>query len=381
MFHRAVLVLVAGVLFTHTFIDLELAADIGGWRANAPIGDLFALLLLAVAAVGWWRDRSQPMAPLPYTVFLCIAFVGAATTWEPGTSLHNLLRKPLFVYLAYGLALSWAVARVIPPRRLERLVLAALTLIATVSIATSSGRILAGDSLWFHELGGITSNHKTLAVALSGWLAWTLSLRQTRAGLVVSGLIVLAIALSASKTALIATGFAIAWWFPRQRPIAMRPAVLLALLALAYGAAMLSPMMIRSRAMLDAARSRHSLNMRAVEMVERSPLFGDGSGMSTEIELVTFPHYRVNGVDAHGVIQKVASETGLLGLAAYLWFLWVSTAVIWRRWDRIPGGPRYAHLGCWAGLHLNLLLSTETFSPTHWVPLSVMWGLSQREQA
>ena len=27
-------------------------------------------------------------------------------------------------------------------------------------------------------------------------------------------------------------------------------------------------------------------------------------------------------------------------------------------------------------LHANLLLSTETFSPTHWGPLALAWGLS-----
>ena len=45
--------------------------------------------------------------------------------------------------------------------------------------------------------------------------------------------------------------------------------------------------------------------------------------------------------------------------------------------------PAHLHLGIWAtfvALHANLLFSTETFSQTHWIPLGLLWGLSERRR-
>jgi O-antigen ligase len=113
-------------------------------------------------------------------------------------------------------------------------------------------------------------------------------------------------------------------------------------------------------------------------MFLRHPISGSGSGSNVFYEMVTFPHYRVNGIDAHGVIQKIASETGILGTLAYVSFVVLATRGLWRRWDRRPLGVGYPELATWALLHLNLLLSTEAFSPTHWIPLGIIWGSSVR---
>lgn len=416
----AAVLLVATILATHAFIDLELALPVplpGGrtWQANAPVADVAALALLPLAlVVGLRHPRRLPPGLLGWSLLLLAAVLGVATTPDPQT-LHHLVRKPLLVYLLYGVGLAWVIARLLPARAVRPLVAVGIILPVAVSLATSAGRIAAGDTLWFQRLEGLTPNHKTLAVCLAGWLPLliglglaararanaattpqtasapatppTALLRRLPVGLVLAGLALLAILASLSKTALITAGLSLALFLPRGRPLAWRPRLLLPVAALAFALAYYAPVLLRSRTMLDAARSRHSLNVRSQDMFLAHPLVGAGSGTSTRYEMVTFPHYRVNGVDAHGVIQKTAAETGLLGLTGFGLFVWGAGRRLRDDWrdeqarhpDRAPTTLlSYGSLGCFVALHANLLLSTEVFSPTHWVPLAAAWGLSRR---
>lgn len=371
------------VLFaTQAFIDLELAADLGPWHANAPLADLVALALLGLALPDLARGPRDPPAWRAALAFLAAAALSSATSHLPLESAHTLLRKPLFLYLAYGVGVaSWARRAALRPWVLGG-VLAGAALTALVSLGTSALRVLAGHTLWFEELSGLTPNHKTLAVALAGALPLSLvqlwgPRRRLAAGAV--ALTLLAIALSLSKTAWLTTLLALGLFWPAARPVATRWRLSVPAFVAAVGLAVYAPVLLGSRTMLDAARSRHSLNVRAWEMVSHRPLLGTGPGTNIHIEQVTFPHYRVNGVDAHGVVQKVASETGLLGLGAF--GLWVAGAggALTRRWRSSGGDTRsveWASLATFVTLHGNLLLSTETFSQTHWAPLAVAWGLS-----
>jgi hypothetical protein len=266
---------------------------------------------------------------------------------------------------------------------------------ALLSIATSLGRLFGGDGLWFRPVAGLTPNHKTFAVAMAGALplivqlldskpgdSWRINGIWARAAQCSFGLALIAIALSASKTAYLTTLVGLGLFWPRPnatispiRPLSLRPRWVVPTLCLGLLLAYYAPVLIRSKAMLDATRSRHSLNERAWEMFNYQPLIGAGSGMSTEIELITFPHYRVNGVEAHGVIQKVAGETGLVGLFGYGWFMF-STLGALRRRARHEDGLGQAAIGTWVTLHSNLILSTEVFSPTHWVPFAICWGIA-----
>ncbi len=387
--------LLAVVLLSQALIDLEFAADIGPWHANAPVVDLAALALLPLAALGWLKTRSALPGLPGYALFLGASALSIAVALYPDRALHHLVRKPLFVYLAYGCGLSWVVARAVPRDRTAALVIAWASSTALLSLVTSTLRIGAGNSLWFTTIQGITPNHKTLAVALSGALPLLLGLATrpetgrlrsaARGGIFLA---LAAIALSASKSSWITTAFALGLFWPRatptsapRRPLSLRPALVVPVLILGFALALYAPVIIGSKTMLDAARSRHSLNVRSWRMFAESPGLGSGTGMSTEVEMITFPHYRVNGVDAHGAVQKVGAETGLLGLAGFGWFTLATGAALRRRWRGSPDGPvfyglSYGALGTWATLHLNLVLSTETLSPTHWVPLAVAWGLS-----
>lgn len=382
----AVVAAVATVLTTQAYVDLELSADLWGWQANAPVVDIAGLFLLVVVGAAWrggmlgplqWR----PPAPAAWLALIAVAVAGLPGALFPLVSAHAIARRAVFAWLVYGVALSLAAATLLSAARLRALVLFGAALTAAVSVGTSVLRIVGGDALWYQPLAHLTPNHKTLAVSLAGWLplvfAWA---RSTGAGRTAARAVALAavaaIALSLSKTAMLAAAFAVGWHWPSRRPLATR--LHLVVPALVGGAllAYYSPLLIDSKVMLDAARSRHSLNERAWMLFTADPLLGAGLGANTLVELVTFPHYRVNGVDAHGVIQKIASETGLLGLLAWSAF----TATVGRRLWRLQGRSLWHHaaLGTFFGLHLQLLVSTETFAPTHWAPLAICWGLSFR---
>lgn len=376
-----ILALLLGVLLFQDLIDLELAFDIGGWHANAPVVDLLALALLLAVVPGYVKSPIPAPGWQGYVLFLVASLLSIRAAVDPGSALHHLVRKPLFMYVTYGCGLAWAVARLAEPRLLRRGVLAWAIGTAAISLAASAGRIQAGETLWFQSIAGITPNHKTLTVAMAGWVPMLLLWRDRPAARAALALVGLAVLASASKTAWITLAFGLAWCFPRARPLTSRPTLAVPLFAGALALAIYAPLLLRSKAMLDAARSRHSINLRAWEMFTEHPWFGSGSGMNVRHELVTFPHYRVNGVDAHGVIQKITSETGVVGLLGFLAFTAMTGLALRRRWRCGGDGLDHAALGVWCALHLNLLLSTETFSPTHWVPLGLCWGLACRAWA
>lgn len=402
----AAAIAVAVVLLGHPYIDLTIALDLplpGGrtWAADAPVADIAALALLPVAMWTWAtgpRGGFTPPGPLGWALLLLASLLSLAHALDPGAALHHLVRKPLLVYLLYGLGLSWIVAQVLPRGLARPLVLTSLAVAALVSLASSAGRFLAGDGLWYQALAGLTPNHKTLAVCMAGWVPLLLAWRREpdppparRAALAATTALVLAAVLaSVSKTAWLGAGLALALHFPQARPLAWRPRLIVPVAALGLALAYYAPVLLQSRTMLDAARSRHSLNVRSWQMLRAHPLVGSGSGMSTHVEMATFPHYRVNGVDAHGAPQKVGAETGLLGLTGLALFVAGAGRRLLRRFhderrlhpDSEPTAlPAYAALATFAVLHGQLLLSTELFSPTHWVPLATAWGLAQVPRA
>lgn len=396
------------ILVTHPYIDLGIAVDLPlpgtdrVWQADAPVADVAALALLPAAL---WASAARRGAALPapigllgWGVLLLASALSLAHALDPSAALHHLVRKPLLVYLLYGFGLARVVA-LLPPHRTTRiLAMSALALAALVSVGSSAGRLLAGDGLWYQALAGLTPNHKTLAVCLAGWMPLLLTWRRDphatsrlrRAADLTLALAMAAVLASLSKTAWLGAGLALALAWPLRRPLAWRPRLILPLAAVGVALAYYAPVLVGSRTMLDAARSRHSLNVRSWQMLRAHPLVGSGSGMSTRVEMATFPHYRVNGVDAHGALQKVGAEAGLMGILGLGLFVGGGgrrLVLDWRRqraqapMEEPTALPAYGALATFAVLHGQLLLSTELFSPTHWVPLATAWGLAQAHRA
>lgn len=375
--------LFAGVaLLAFPYIGLEYAVTIGERTLNIPLADLAVLALLPLVALSWRRATRIPLPGWPGWVLLVGAGAIAAGTAadDTGGSLYTLLRKPVFLYLAWGGGFAWVVARELSPRGIRVGLEISATLASLVLIWSSVGRIESGNSLWWSAITGITNNHKTLAVALAPTIPLLLGLRPPgdRRTLLVVGLVVVGLLLSVSRTSWITAAVAACWFVSfRGRLLAERRGLALGLVVVGILGSLYGPLLTGSLAQLDAARSRHSLDKRAWAMFTEHPLFGAGPGTSVTHIAHTFPDYRVNGVDAHGAIQKVASEYGLVGL--FGWLL-TTTTIGWVLHTRAGAGGRLdrAIWVCFLALHVNLLLSTETFSQTHWAMIALCWGLSWR---
>lgn len=363
--------LAAGVaLLSFPYIDLELAADLPGWSLDVPVADAAAALLVPIAAALARCGRRVPLPGVPgFPLLFGVALFAAPAAIDPAASLHDLVRKPVFLWLAWGWALAAVVATTGSTRRWSDLLAASAAVCASILLVGSAFRIAAGNALWWAPIEGLTGNQKTLAVALAPLLPLLL-----RGYPAVAALSALALVASASRTSWIAAAiglvYILAW---RGRPLAERRWLVPTLLVLGLAGALVLPRLTGSVVQLDALRSRHSIDLRAWEMFTAHPWLGMGIGSNVRFEQVTFPHYRVNGVDAHGVLQKLASEVGLLGIAAWL----AGSAAM----ARVLHRARTAEPAWWAvyvALHVNLLLSTETFSQTHWAPLGLLWGLAHR---
>ena len=78
-----------------------------------------------------------------------------------------------------------------------------------------------------------------------------------------------------------------------------------------------------------------------------------------------------------------------MGLAGWLALVFAMGHRLWRR--AAVSAPVVGTfpapslgVGLWAtfvALHTNLLLSTETFSQTHWMALALVWGIAHRRGA
>ncbi len=383
--------LVALVLSTAAFVDLELRFNLPFWELNAPVADFAALALL----VGWCFDRARYrpalLPPLPWPPalgFAAIALLSASlsdpahTHASAATSAYWLIRKPIFAFLAYGHAWPAALAA-LPSERVRRWIQLSVGGLAVLSLGTSVWRIAAGDALWWAPLAGLTHNHKALATFLapfSGWLLW----RNRPASRWLLALCLAAIALSLSKTAWLGASLSLAFVVHlRDRPLVSRRAATVIAGAAAIALLFALPWVAGDARLQDAARSRRSLDLRALEMVSDRPLLGQGPGASTGWEQTEYPHYRVNGVEAHGIVQKVSAETGALGLLSWCAF---TAALGLRVRQRLASestrGERWAWAGAAAALHLQLLASTEGFTQGHWAPLGIAWyGIFRRDEA
>ncbi len=369
------------VLLAWPYIQLGGALPIGAWHADAPLADLLALAFFPLAALTLWRGPLPP-GTVGYAVMLGAGVAGAMATTDSGAGLHELVRKPLFSGLIYGIGLAAFVARTAHLALVRRTMLAAVAVCASISLTTSVGRIVAGDALWFHAIEGLTNNHKTLAVALApalpllwGWPAPRGEARWQRGVVALAGI---ALAASLSRTAWIGAVLAATYFiFVGGRPLAARRGLVPILLVLGLWAATYLPLHLpyRSITQIDALRSRRSIDLRSWGLFVAHPLVGASPGASVRTVVPTFPHYRVNGVDAHGVVQKVGAEYGLIGLCGYGAFVLVLGRRVRAR--HRDGNGRWP---AFVALHSNLLLSTEAFSQTHWVVLGVVLGLTAREE-
>lgn len=367
---------VAIIVIFQSFIDLEVIIPLPFKTLNIPLSDAAACILFPAVTLKAPKSIMKPEIR-GFAATALALLLGTTFALKPSLSLYTWLRKPVFMMLCYGGALVWTIQNRVSEKSMVRLLLSWQTLVAGLLFANGVGRVLADETLWWQAIEGITPNHKTLAVSLCGILPlfWAFSDRfqkyiphrhGSRIFWSIQCLTLAAIAISFSKTAWLIVAFSVGWFVPKNRPISQRPFLIGLLGVSALWLMIQLPFILESNAMIDALRSRHSLNLRAWEMFSAHPFTGMGTGTNLHYELVTFPHYRINGIDAHGSIQKLASEGGvfaLLGLGIFF---------LDGRRHLLNRNPKL--LGAYWSLFLCTVLSTELLHSTWWIPYAILMG-------
>jgi putative inorganic carbon (HCO3(-)) transporter len=82
-------------------------------------------------------------------------------------------------------------------------------------------------------------------------------------------------------------------------------------------------------------------------------------------------------IESHGVLQKILAETGLVGLAAFLWVMWVITRTIlatWRKLERRNSEARVYLLlvAALLGAFVYQLFDTTYWTPRLWLPVGLV---------
>lgn len=123
--------------------------------------------------------------------------------------------------------------------------------------------------------------------------------------------------------------------------------------------------------------SRLSMSRFAVFLFRQHPLAGAGAG-SFVTRIAGAEDFRRNfgdPIDAHGIVQKLLAETGLLGLFGWTLFWAVALHYLWRAWRGLPAGRDrdlllFLFLSA-AGSLFYQLFTTTYFTGKLWLPLGL----------
>ena len=398
-------VLLALILLTHPYLQLEVVSG----AFNAPVADVMAILLVAgyglagllvrarpyvgsLPGFGGEKSIRRPWLGFPHAFWWGAFLVALTLSLVHSPYLRHsawwILRKPTFVYLTYGVGLAGVVAWLERPRWVVMMVQLTCLLGSVLMLRYGLPMWLEGHATEPARVPGLINNHKAIAVALAPLWVFLLRLwwdkRQYWQGFILL-FVTTALLLSLSKTAFVAMGLGLALmyrgWPTGGRGLVTRPGLVVGVLALLTGLMLALPWLVGDRSMVNAFDARQSLNLRSWLMFREHPLLGWGPNMSVWYELDMAPHWRINGVEAHGVFQKVMAEAGLVGLCTWGGFaVWMLRST-WRQLspgeaEPSPSGPmREAAALLILCLYVSLLLSTEMFTVAHWAPLGMGLGL------
>lgn len=377
-----------------------------GTTLEISIGETIALGLViawALRILLLWRGRRdrhwQPWLPIAVP-FLALAGAHLASLFGPGQPsptevLRFVARWQLFVYLS---CIALTVNFVRSKKRLRQ-VLAAMTLLGVVFAIDGARNMIAFDGgvirlrqaqpaaiLEVNPLGGNQhSLAETLIVAMGCALAFAAlsspTSRRRELALTAAGLMFVVCVLTFSRTAwiILPLGAAILGAtvfrddvkrYHRQLTYALYAAVPLVAIMLAYSL---------TRGALGSLDARAALTELAWTMFRGSPWVGVGAGTFVTRVSGTYAYLADFGfpLDSHGILQKVAAEAGLLGLAALAWTVAETGRLARAAWKRVPSGRpehvAYVVLIVTAGASfLYQLTSTSYWTPRLWVPVGLL---------
>lgn len=325
---------------TYPFLHLQIIAG----PLNTPVVDVVAILgLLGWALRVLWSNyvHGVPVrsieAPVlvPMLLFTLVALISAGLSWEPLVSLKYVARPMLFFYIAFIL---FPVAIINTPPRLTQVLWVLWGVGVLIALYGIYGLIaMDAQTIWEHRvvpldlfgMNPLGANHNLIAdvmvitIPIAYWLLHTIRAPQMKKVMLLSILLLVATALlTFSRSAWIA--LAVEWvallvLYKRVHMKEMiKPIVAAALVAVPLAVYMF--FFSTQGAVLSSNENRQVLNDVTVEMVREDPWFGAGPGNFINVlaENRLFIMEFGTPIDAHGFVQKTLSETGILGLAAFI---------------------------------------------------------------
>jgi O-antigen ligase len=321
------------VILARPSLDLwanEAVATSGWLRIN--IASLMAITLIVVGAAfvaERWKTIRQAPALLPFILFAFVAAIGVATAPQDGQPVYEWLRL-LSLLVLY--AMAYGVVRLVgDPRRLAVAILAS----AALPVAVGAYQTGEGGTRFVAEFGRATGTflHPVpfgiflgLIVAFSTPLLLSRALRWPWA---------FRLALPVALVALIGSYTRTAW-------IGAIVGLLLVALRRHRVLLLLAPVLVLAVALAVPSTVTRSTDLSD----DPTSLGGAGSSVDARFEQwqLNFPKIQQNPVVGHGLgsiagdegalvhsdFLRAAVETGLFGLALYVWLLGAVVAGSWR---------------------------------------------------
>ncbi len=370
--------------------------SVGSWEL--PLADLTALAALGAFLLrrfsGLFVKQMQPpiLWPLlvPFAIFLGIAALSSLLATNPIFALWYFVRWLLFLYFAY----------VFLPYNLVRtardLKLAIYALLASLSLVLASGFLSLATQDWqssFYRLKSVAwfgtypfgENHNLIAEFLNVGAFMILTLRELLSGErwrrvldIFFAITALAIILTFSRAGWITLALQFAgyiwfrWWTKRLK---LATVVAGSLLSLVIIIPLFWRMAILQADNVSSTENRWLLTEISWQAFTEKPLLGFGSGSYMDIVAANLRFMAKYGapIDAHGLLQKIVAENGLLGLAAWLFIILVMANLGRQALLAYPKSRDWLmplFLAASGGLFFQLF-NTSYFKGKVWVPLAL----------
>lgn len=377
--------------------------------AEISVGELLALSLIAAWAIrllSYWKGRKdlnwKPWFPLavPFALLFAAELLSMFSPAEPQKIevIKHAVRYVGFIYLSCIVL----VANFVKSKKRLKPVLAALGMngvlfavggLVTILFPNGSfgiGRAMPLNILGVNALGGnMHSLAETLIIAMGAMLALgsiTKSEEQKEWIKISVGLMFVVTLLTFSRTAWITLGFAFVvlcstvWrtWWNQHRSSIIGVGILLSPLAL------LMLIYTLSSGAMSSVDSRNTIAAIGFQAFKDSPWLGVGAGGYLQLVANSRAFFVQFGMafDAHGIIQKIAGELGIIGLAALSSVLYASSSLARQTYRSLSHGRNereaFTYLAVLAAsMFLFECFSTTFWSPRLWLPLGLMVAASR----
>ena len=399
------------LIFTSCFLGLVVVVPTGditfvteffAGSVDFPLVDGIAILLFAawlIKSLYLWKikkfKRWQIYFPgiLFFGLFIGVAALSVLAAGELWLqSLKYVIRPIMFFYLMY-LVLPYNLIR--NRNMLDRSlqvfygagIVSALIGFVSLFIVPATGILRRATPIGFWGISPLGENHNLLAEVLIAALPIGLVLfHQTKnkwssLAFILGNLLIFAVALlTFARTAWIAIFLEIVLYIIliyRKRLVEISKYVIVFLLLLAP---IIIYMYVFSTSYIATSSydARLMLSEIAVDMLKRSPIIGQGAGTYVSYVENTYLFTLEFGdpMDAHGVLQKVAGEMGLLGLLALGLIFGYVIVRLARSYNALPPTSRGKYIVAMmlvmaSGCITYQLFNTNYYSAKLWIPIAL----------